>query len=407
MRTLPLLALMIACNGTSPKDAAGDSNAGGGGGGGGTDTSAGGYCAAQRVFTNECVSCHSASGHSGGLDLQTDAHAALVGMASSAYAGRTLVVAGDSANSFLVVKMHGTQTASEGTIMPPSGPVAAGDLAAITAWIDAGATTACGADTGGTVDTSGRYHPVGYDDPDQHGMDAKYQRDACTSCHGTDLSGGSVGVSCDSCHDAGWRTNCTFCHGGTDNTTGAPPLDIDNQTTDLAFAAHTAHVTEGEHPAYDCVQCHVKPADATASGHFIHADATPGVAEVDFHSGLNSAGAYTTGSCTNSYCHGNGQSANGSVTDTATVSCGTCHGVKSTGESSWERMSGEHHKHVNDVRAGCETCHATVVAAGDSIIGPTLHVDGTVDVSLPSGITWDGSRCTGTCHDKNHSGFRW
>lgn len=404
MRTLALLTLLAACNGTKDPttDGTADSHTGGG------DTSAGGYCAVQRVLTNNCVSCHSASGHAGGLDLQTDPHAALVGVASSAYYGRTLVVAGDSAGSFLTVKMQGTQSGSEGTIMPPSGPVAAGDLAAVIAWIDAGATTACGADTGGTIDTSGgRYHPEGYDDAALHGMDAKYQRDACVSCHGTDLNGGSVGVSCDACHDAGWRTDCTFCHGGTDNTTGAPPVDIDNQTTDLAFAVHTAHVTEGDHPAYDCVQCHVKPADVTASGHFLNADATAGVAEVDFHAGVSGSGSYSSGSCTTSYCHGNGQSSNGTVTDTSTVSCGSCHAVKSSGESAIDRMSGEHHTHVWDKGYGCENCHASVVAAGDTIVGPTHHVDGTVDIQLVDGMTWSGSTCTGTCHGERHSGRHW
>lgn len=79
------------------------------------------------------------------------------------------------------------------------------------------------------------------------------------------------------------------------------------------------HVSQGDHPAYDCVQCHTKPADITAIGHFLIGDATPG-------------------------------------------------------EASWERMSGEHHKHVNDARLGCETCH------------------GTVDVTLPEGMTYAGVR---------------
>jgi predicted CxxxxCH...CXXCH cytochrome family protein len=406
MRFFPLF--LLACNGTPSKDGATDGTKDGPDTSDSSGTNGGGYCAVQRAFTHSCVACHSASGNAGGLDIQTDAHAALVGVASASYAGRTLVVAGDSAGSFLTAKLNGSQTSTEGAVMPPSGPMSATDIALVTAWIDAGATTDCGTDTQATDDTAPyRYHPADYAASDKHGMDAKYQRDDCVSCHGADLNGGSVGVSCDSCHTYGWRTDCTFCHGGTDNTTGAPPVDIDNQTTDLAFVAHTAHVSEGDHPAYDCVQCHTKPADVTTAAHFLIGDATPGLAEVTLHGGLSDAGAYSTGSCSNMYCHGNGQGDNGTVTATSTVNCGTCHGVKSTGEASWERLSGEHHKHVNDARLGCETCHGTVVAATDTLIGPTLHVDGTVSVTLPEGMTYRGSTCTGTCHAEVHDGRRW
>jgi hypothetical protein len=45
-----------------------------------------------------------------------------------------------------------------------------------------------------TVNKSGTLHKTGINDPAAN----------CTSCHGTDLKGGSAGVSCFSCHGKKW-----------------------------------------------------------------------------------------------------------------------------------------------------------------------------------------------------------
>ena len=47
----------------------------------------------------------------------------------------------------------------------------------------------------------GRYHPEGFAEPEQHGVEMVLQRSDCRTCHGTDLSGG-IGDSCDQCHGA-------------------------------------------------------------------------------------------------------------------------------------------------------------------------------------------------------------
>ena len=44
-------------------------------------------------------------------------------------------------------------------------------------------------------------------------------------------------MSCDDCHDEGWRTDCVFCHGGVDDTTGAPPEDIRDEADAYRTAA--------------------------------------------------------------------------------------------------------------------------------------------------------------------------
>ena len=123
MRKIFLITALLAlsCRTAGPKGA---DSPGGGTDSPGTDSrdtsteTSGGFCAIQDIFDADCVLCHSAGGQAGGLDLQTDAHRALVGVSSASYAGRTLVISGDSANSFLSVKLSGAQTAAEGDLMP-------------------------------------------------------------------------------------------------------------------------------------------------------------------------------------------------------------------------------------------------------------------------------------------------
>jgi len=256
-------------------------------------------------------------------------------------------------------------------------------------------------------DTSGtsvvRHHPDGYALPETHGVAAKYQAEACVECHGSDLAGGTSAISCDSCHAEGWRTDCVFCHGGTDNATGAPPTDIDNSTSDLSFAEHGAHVEETIHAAFACVQCHLEPADVLATGHLFLGDSTPGLAEVLFTGGLSSAGTYGgAGSCSNLYCHGNGQAgATGSVTTGARSSCTMCHGDDATSRD----LSGEHHEHVP--RYECDECHGATVSGNDNVTNPANHVNGSVDLVLPEGMERDGGTCSGECHGEVHRDRTW
>lgn len=181
------LLLAVACGGAGKgggSDTVGGAGSDGGGSDGATDgaTDGGsdggnsdqGWCAVQGIFNSQCVSCHSAAGHLGDLDLETDPYAALVGVPSASYPGRTLVVAGDSANSFLLVKMLGEQSADEGSVMPTSGALPAEKTALVEAWISAGATSDC-TDPGGDTGAPSTYHPAGFADPGVHGIEAKFQ----------------------------------------------------------------------------------------------------------------------------------------------------------------------------------------------------------------------------------------
>jgi predicted CxxxxCH...CXXCH cytochrome family protein len=257
----------------------------------------------------------------------------------------------------------------------------------------------------------GDIHPDGFAASTLHGPEFELARQDCRgSCHGDQLQGAS-GPSCDSCHDAGWRTDCTYCHGGGANQTGAPPRDLasTNLSQSLSFRAHTRHVTAGMASAFDCVQCHVKPDDVLSPGHVL--DATPGAAEVRFTGQLNAGGAYNgAGTCSTSYCHGNGRGANGTIADGAPPrTCASCHGSQ-TVPGSWDGMSGDHKKHLEESGVTCATCHVTVTTNGTTIASRALHVDGGKSVAFNfSGMTYTVATkaCTGPCHGENHNGDRW
>jgi predicted CxxxxCH...CXXCH cytochrome family protein len=377
-------------------------------GGGESAAPTGPFCAVVAVFNDECVVCHDSVTLSGGLDLKTDPYAAIVNVASHGYSGRVLVVPGDPASSFLYLKMTGQQGLEGGDEMPPGTGSSAQDANTIEQWIRDGAPSGCDGGGGGGGDTTPgtRYHPEGYGAAEVHGIAAKYQQEDCRSCHGSNLEGEGDAVSCDSCHEDGWRTNCTYCHGGTDNTTGAPPVEISNETSPSSFPPHTAHVTENIKPGYDCVQCHKKPTDVLSEGHVFVGDTTPGEAEAVFSGGIAAATVWDgSEGCSNNYCHGNGQGDNGTMLATAaTPECGSCHPVAGVGDAG--SMSGEHSRHVGK-GLGCEECHAATVAADNAIIGPTMHVNGAKDTSFPSGMVYEGGQCTGTCHGEGHSGRSW
>lgn len=392
---LRLLLLLVGCHNT-PREK--DSGAGGDDSGppAGDD-----FCAVQSIFNDYCTVCHNPSLSYGGLDLQTDPYGAVVGVTSATY-GSVLVAPGDAPGSLLYRKMTGTQTASEGEVMPTTGQLDAAWTDVVKAWIDGGAAEGCD-----HPDTSSEtYHPPGFDAAAVHGLEAKLQTQACEDCHGADLTGGTTGVSCDSCHIEGWRTDCVYCHGGDETPDGAPPEDIDDRSTDLSYPEHTVHVERNIHPAWDCTTCHDKPTDALTPGHLFIDDATPGVAEVDFSAGLSAAGSYGgAGACSNLYCHGNGRSgATGSMTSGGSLDCGGCHADRDNPRG----LSGEHDEHVQE-GVQCESCHGSVVEGWTTIADPDLHVNGEREVYITEGPTWNsGTRsCSGSCHGEYHANASW
>lgn len=272
-----------------------------------------------------------------------------------------------------------------------------------TAGRDTTGTDTAGSDATIGVDVArrdgGQYHPSNWFQ--DHRLATSLGQSDCRTCHGSDLAGGAVGVSCDTCHTAGWRSNCLYCHGGTDNQTGAPPVDLRGRsaTSNSTVGAHTTHVkmADRNHADYACAQCHLLPTDVLSTGHLF--DSTPGQAELVFGGGLSPSGSYNSGNATCSavYCHGNGRSDGTSPAHSATISvCTACHPSTTSTETEWRTMSGRHASHLH-FGFHCDECHGQVVDTDNAFVNPDLHVNGVKNV-VPLGGAFDGTNCTTSCH---------
>ncbi|HET8538898.1 MAG TPA: CxxxxCH/CxxCH domain-containing protein [Anaeromyxobacter sp.] len=210
----------------------------------------------------------------------------------------------------------------------------------------------------------------------------------CQVCHGADLGGGAARRGCGGCHDqttptfVSWKVRCTMCHGGTDDSTGAPPRTTWGNADDaVRTGAHGAHVRASPiAPAHDCVACHVEPQDALASGHL-----DPGPAEVTF-GGPAVIGPTTpawdraTATCSSTYCHGSAAKGGSNPAPTWTrvgsgeAACGACHGLPPPAP----------HPTVSAVRAECASCHHVTLNAAGDVVPPAdggKHLDGVVQSS--------------------------
>ncbi len=293
------------------------------------------------------------------------------------------------------------------------------------------------------IKESNKYHNLtGWTTPkfgtNHHGSNyfvRNQQRDehnvSCTQCHGADLLGGTVGVSCEnsSCHGTTSWKSCDFCH-GTKAGSGAPPIGVANEgataTNTLAVGRHTPHMTaSATHTAITCVTCHTVPAagdivhamgyvysaDLTTTGH--HGDVlfTGGTATGMTFNVATTTGTPITGrgTCVGT-CHSNGRGGNPVVTPywaggTWTVgSCGTCHAAAPT--------TNRHSLHAGEGLT-CASCHPPASAAthlnGIREVNATITPPsgtGSVTSAVASG-TCTTRRCSGTCHGKNHSSLCW
>jgi predicted CxxxxCH...CXXCH cytochrome family protein len=272
-------------------------------------------------------------------------------------------------------------------------------------------------------------HPAGWEAANVHGSGPaganKQGLPACTSCHvNFGPANGSVLSSCDACHTAaghaGWKTECTFCHGDATRTSAqtgpfqhpaptlallqaSPPVGPLGETgTSGPVGAHQRHVnppsTGARSTPFECGNCHGSslPTDVTHVNGLLP---TVPFGLIAITGGAAPSFNFGNLSCSATYCHGNftgGVGAGNSVSWGASgLACNACHGIApSTGE----------HQRSPHVSAGCGACHSGYTS---SAVNLGLHVNGTKDVGgTGTRITsWNSGtqNCTPTCHGQQ----RW
>ncbi len=248
--------------------------------------------------------------------------------------------------------------------------------------------------------------------PNFHGKairNANWEMRSCQTCHGQRYDGGSVSVSCATCHsEAGGPENCATCHG---SANPAPPRDLSGNTAKTArgVGAHQIHVLGSSiGRSLFCNECHTVPGAIYAEGHI---DGSPNAevmmnntlartitnepSTVNYSSSLplfapNPTYAAATLACSNTYCHGNfknGNTAFAPVWNDANgtqAACGTCHGDPARPtllEKALPKTAAQGGTHPT-IPTGwtCANCHGEVVDANTRIIDPLKHINGKLNI---------------------------
>lgn len=241
----------------------------------------------------------------------------------------------------------------------------------------------------------------------------------CTSCHGADYTGSGSAVSCYSCHYDG------------------PPFSAHPSTWTMPFTDHRAYVTSNGFSSCSLSACHganpfvqgglTAPSCGTAnytnsngstftchSGHISGANwLLPAAHAADAISDINrcwtchalNAPSPTPAATACRVCH--------VASDPLMVqgACASCHNNPPNGNApagnTRPNRSGEHNKHVNGEGFVCATCHQ---GFGTNTLGhwyPDPLTPADVNFAATIAVTYDGTRCNGSCHGKNHNSESW
>jgi len=362
----------------------------------------------QPLLSRRCVSCHSTTSLAGGYDLST-----YVGVLGAGSDDVRNAIAGDGTSRLLLKLANDPKHWAR--LLPDPSELATGEMAEtrraqdfelLKRWVIARRLAYF--DVG--------VHPPSWvyagdrGSPEFHGGALRgraWELDACRSCHGQDLRGGSAKRSCYTCHVQG-PESCTTCH-GSDMRQGqaamAPPADLSWKLGHASpgVGAHQIHLRDRTWWAkIECDDCHVVPTTMWSAGHLFDAAAGKSSdlkAEVIFGSrasllGVKPTYALKTGACT-VYCHGAAfpgamQGTQPVWTGTKGGQCGSCHRVPAVAGG-----------------PDCATCHQqsvtlctpaptdpdclpTGTGVGTRFIDASMHGDGKYVLGRKDG--------EGTCH---------
>ncbi|HEY6871662.1 MAG TPA: CxxxxCH/CxxCH domain-containing protein [Geobacteraceae bacterium] len=201
--------------------------------------------------------------------------------------------------------------------------------------------------------------------------------------------------------------DCTGCHGSdaspdpqfSSSVSDGAPNYVNAGVNQAKANSHRTHVKYG---ASDCASCH---ANTTTDGYSIKSGSTSHTNNtVEVYNGNGKTFTYSndsTKTCSNVSCHNDGSLftvSNNAPQWGGSLGCTGCHGDAST------LVSNAHAKHVNTTTGkgyACDNCHNLTVSGSSTIVDPTKHGDGTVEVAGTNVTTWSGTAtktCASSCH---------
>ncbi len=251
-------------------------------------------------------------------------------------------------------------------------------------------------------------HPAGWADSTNvnfHGAyiaKTNWNLKTCKTCHGGDFKGGTAGVSCFTCHTgSNGPESCNTCHGSRDPsyTHSWPPQSLSHlwDETDRGVGAHNHHLSPDSTERYSarvaCSECHLHLASFDDPNHI---DSTRhGAALITFgvlaHNSIgggvtpNPTYDPVTNSCSQVYCHGYFKNGNLNFQPTfnnpESVTCGSCHGDPISGNPTPGAPNNFQPPHYSFFTINtCWQCHSSVIDSSGTIIAPSLHINGQINV---------------------------
>ncbi|MGB6410245.1 MAG: hypothetical protein WBF16_03480, partial [Candidatus Deferrimicrobiaceae bacterium] len=209
--------------------------------------------------------------------------------------------------------------------------------------------------------------------PQGHGISAKRKPGSsgfvsCQICHADDFSGGGAGVSCFLCHASAphasqWRTGDTYVHTNADpdNAPVCAQCHLDGANSPIAPPSPPAPA--GTPPGcFNSTLCHgVAGAPHPVGGTWVTASPAPQPHGND----AKAVPGATTGFNYCQVCHGTGTDFAGGSSG---ISCYTCHGASAPHPASWR--TGDTYVHTNTAEGNASVCAFCHTGGANSPVPP-------------------------------------